>query len=77
MNKEQRKKLDEMIQKVEDIASELETMADEEQDKLDNMPDGLRDGERGQAIEEAEGNLRDAYESLSSWVDEARGNLGV
>lgn len=37
-----------------DIATAIEELRDEEQEKFDNMPEGLQQGERGQAIEATE-----------------------
>jgi len=58
MNKEQRKRLRPFISALKDAAesisnakSEIEGIRDEEQEKLDNMPEGLRAGERGEMLE--------------------------
>lgn len=67
MNQAQRKivadKLQELIglkEQVEAIGSELRTLAEEEQEKYDNMPEGLQGGDKGQAIETAAQALDEA-----------------
>lgn len=55
------------LSELEDIKSELETLRDETQEKLDNMPDGLRDGPTGELLQERV----DQLESLISEVESA------
>jgi hypothetical protein len=43
---------------MDDLKSEIETIRDEEQDAYDNMPEGLQQGDRGQAAQEAEAIAR-------------------
>ena len=57
MNKQQRKRLNELIEQVEGIVTELDEMAQEEQEKYDNMPEGLQESERGEALQDAADNL--------------------
>jgi hypothetical protein len=75
MNKQQRKKLSDMLDEIAGYVSTLEEMAEEEQEKYDNMPDGLQDSERGQAIQEAADNLQQAADDLQNWIDETGGNF--
>lgn len=60
MNKERRKVLAKLGEefavargKLLDIAEQLESIKDEEQEAFDNMPESLQQGERGQASEGA------------------------
>lgn len=46
------KKLETMMELQYAIAEELEAIKDEEQDALDNMPESLLKGERGQQMQE-------------------------
>lgn len=71
MNKQQRKELQGYADSLEEIKSNIETMMEEEQDKLDNMPESLQESERGEAMQEAIENL----ESASSSLEEAIGYL--
>lgn len=77
MNKQQRKELSEMLKVIEDCQYKLEVMAEEEQAKYDNMPEGLQESEQGQAIYEAADTLEDAASNLMNWVDELRENLEI
>ena len=75
MNKQQRKKLSDMLDEIAGYVSTLEEMAEEEQEKYDNLPEGLQDSERGQAIQEAADNLQQAADDLQDWIDETGGNF--
>lgn len=63
--------------KLDDCKSELETLKDDEQEKFDNMSDGLQQGERGQAIEEAAGQLSEAFDALETAVSSAEECVGM
>ena len=67
MNKERRKKLSKVIDKLAEIKEMLEEVKDEEEEAFDNLPDGLQYSEKGQTmegyiemIEEAVGHIDDA-----------------
>ena len=77
MNKKQRERLNELIEQVEGIVSEIEEMAEEEQEKYDNMPENMQDSERGEAFQEAAVNLQVAADELSSRCEDTRSNLEV
>lgn len=49
--------------------SEIESMRDDEQEKMDNMPESLQGSERHSALEDAISSLEDAMASL----EEAKG----
>lgn len=51
---------------IEVARSVFEDMAAEEEEKLDNMPESLRDGEKGAAMEEAKDALEMAAQELDS-----------
>ena len=53
MNKERRQKISKIIERLEDIAAELEALADEERDAFDNLPEAIQYSERGEAMEAA------------------------
>jgi len=70
MNATDRKKANAIISQIEALkaqaealAGELRELADAEQEKFDNMPEGLQGGDRGQAMEEAAGNLSSAADA--------------
>lgn len=49
---------------LEDIISELEQLRDDTQDKFDNMPEGLQQGDTGQLLEERVSELEDLITTL-------------
>lgn len=51
-----------------DIVNELETLRDEEQEYYDNMPDGLRDGNKGSTAEAAVSSIESALDTLQDLV---------
>lgn len=48
----------------EESMERLETVRDEEQEYLDNMPESLQDGEKGETAQENIDNLESALDSL-------------
>lgn len=78
MNQAQRKQVAAWATKVsdaramlEEFVAELEQMAADEREKFDNMPEGLQQAERGQAIEAA----ADALDSMLEKVVDAISSL--
>ena len=76
MNKVRRKQLADIRAKIEELQDLLEEVRDEEQEAFDNLPESLQSSERGQAMEnaiyymdEAAGQLADAYDSLEEAED--------
>ena len=69
MNAKQRKKLQGYVDSLDEIKSNIETMMEDETEKLDNMPEGLQESERGEAIQEAIDNLESASSSLEEAID--------
>lgn len=78
MNKERAKRIGELRTRVDNmvnleelgsIASDIEGIADEEQEYYDNMPESLQQGEKGQNAEQAASNLVDAKEALDNAVE--------
>ena len=69
MNAKQRKKLQGYVDSLDEIRSNIETMMEEEQEKLENMPESLQESERGEAMQEAIDNLESAESSLEEAID--------
>lgn len=69
MNKNDRKKVGEWIETLSGIKSEIEDMQQDQQEKHDNMPEGLQDTERGEALEEAANELEEAASNIDSAID--------
>ena len=76
MNANQRKTLKGYVESLDEIKSNIETMMEDEQSKLDNMPEGLQESERGEAMQEAIDALEsaaDLCEELDDALNEALG----
>lgn len=69
MNKDRRKRINEIHAGLEQWVSMLEDLESEEQDAFDSMPEGLQDSERGQVAQSAIDSLVDARDSLVSALD--------
>ena len=68
MNKSRRKKLGEIIDKLEYLREDLDAVASEERECYDNLPESLQESVRGCAMEEA----ADELEDICSELDELR-----
>ena len=75
MNKDRRKRLNEIREQIENLAGELEEIQTEEQEYFDNMPESLQPGEKGDAaqaatdaIETAVDHLRDAASDIENAI---------
>ncbi len=64
MNNDRRKALSNLHSKIDDLRNEVESIMNDESDAYENMPDSIKDGERGQAAELARDNLENAISSL-------------
>lgn len=76
MNKQRRKKISEIIEKLEDIVVELEELASEERDAYDNLPESIQYSERGEAMDaaadelgEVSGEVTDLSERLEEIIN--------
>lgn len=69
MNKNRRKQLEQIVDALTDSREALDEVHTEEQDAYDNMPEGLQESERGQAILETAGDLENAVNDLDSIID--------
>lgn len=76
MNKQRRKSINPLIAQLEDIQSQIESLRNEEQEYLDNMPEGLAAGETGEAaqaaidaLETAQSATEDTLTSIAEALD--------
>ena len=69
MNKKQREQIEKWIDSINEIKEGVEYMQEEEQDKLDNMPENLQESERGEKMYEGIENLEAAASSLEEAID--------
>ena len=82
MNKAQRKQLAEAIslleqaqQIINDAKSIVETIKDEEQEKFDNLNEGMQAMEANQKLEENASALDDVYSDLDTMEDEISSHI--
>jgi hypothetical protein len=78
MNKTRRKEISKIISRIstlkieleENLIPDLESLRDEEQEYLDNMPEGIQAGEKGEKAEEAISEMDSAIETLSTFNED-------
>lgn len=61
--------VDSAVGDAESIVDEIDALGDEQQDKLDNMPDGLREGPTGELLQER-------VDMCEDWASNIEGALG-
>jgi hypothetical protein len=73
MNKERRKQINDLYERLREINSELGTVREEEQEAYDNMPESIQESNQGDmaqetiaALEEAESEIESAMDCMSS-----------
>ncbi len=71
MNAQGRKEIAKYIASLNEIKDKLDSMRDDEEEKYDNMPEGLQDSGRGEQMQEA----IDALENACTGLDEAIDSL--
>lgn len=74
MNQARRRVIAEVLNELADLRSRIESVQSDEQDAYDNMPEGLRESDRGQAAEEACSNLENAlsaFDEIESCLNDA------
>lgn len=69
MNKQRRKDIEALVAELEGLRGRADDLASEEQEYLDNMPEGLRDGERGQTAEGAVDALENGATAIGDAID--------
>lgn len=69
MNRYRRSILKTIVESLNKISEELRGVIDEETDAYENMPDNLKDGERGSSSSDAIDYLEDASSSLDDIID--------
>ena len=68
MNKQRRSTLRAINERISTIKDEIETVMDDEQEAYDNLPDGIRDGDRGEQMADNVSELQRVIDSLESDV---------
>ena len=68
MNEQSRKEITEIVRTLSDCRTKVEVLKDTEEEKLENMPDNLKQGDKGQAMEEAIENFRNAVDDIDNAI---------
>lgn len=68
MNKERRKILEDIIERLDGIKTELEDLYTDEYRAYENLPEGIQESERGQAICENATDIESAYSEIEDIV---------
>ena len=68
MNKQRRSKLRSINDRLSTIKDEIEAVMDEEQDAYDNLPDGLRDSDKGDLLADNVGELQEVINTIENDV---------
>ena len=69
MNQERRKLIRAQISALQDVEYVLTDVAEAEQEAFDNMPEGLQNSARGEAMQEVLNQLEEAMDSILSACD--------
>lgn len=70
MNKTRRKELENIISDMRDKLCELESLRDEEQECYDNLPEGIQESERGDAMCECADALDESCTDFENVIDQ-------
>lgn len=60
--------MEDLIDQLGTIKDGIEAVLEEEQESFDNLPEGIQESERGEAMQENIDNLQTAIDSLESEV---------
>lgn len=69
MNNARRKEINTLIAELEEIKSRIESVLEEEQEYLDNMPESFQYGEKGEKAQSAIDALEYAVQSIEETCD--------
>ena len=69
MNADRRKRLKSVVEKLTAAKQELDDIAAEEQDAFDNLPEGIQESDRGDAMQQNADDIYDHVQALDEVVD--------
>ena len=69
MNTLRRKEIQKIITTLETIQTGIENLQEEEQDALDNLPEGIQESDRGDKMQTAISNLEDTAASITEAIE--------
>ena len=70
MNKERRKEIESILSYIASLKDRIESVASEERDYYDNMPENMQNGDKGSQADEAAGHLEEAASDLDGITNE-------
>lgn len=76
MNKDRRKRLEEITEQLQELHNELDELCCEEQEAFDNMPESIQNSERGECAQTKIDTIGDAMTDLESAIDNLTEVLG-
>lgn len=68
MNKQRRKWLEEIVGRLETAKDEIDSVAEEEREAYENLPEGIQESERGEAMCENADDLEQASSDLDDLI---------
>ena len=69
MNKDRRKSIEQIVDKINEIKADLTCVRNDEEEAYDNLPAGIQSSERGDSMQEAIEAMDDADGALQEAVD--------
>lgn len=69
MNKDRRKSIERIVDKINEIKADLTGVRNDEEEAYDNLPEGIQSSERGDSMQEAIEAMDDADGALQDAVD--------
>lgn len=69
MNKARRKQIAQLLEQLENLKADLDSILEEEKEAFDSIPESLQEGERGQASQAAIESLETAQSAFEEIVD--------
>ena len=69
MNKDRRKRLEDLSEQIDIIKNELEEIRDEEQEARDNLPDNLQESSKAERMDEIIQSIEGSMEYLEQACD--------
>lgn len=69
MNNARRKKLKEIVSVLEKAKSDIEGVLNDEQDALDNLPEGFQDSEWASAMQDAMDSMENSMDAIDDGIN--------
>lgn len=70
MNNTRRKQLKEITAEIEEAIERIRFLQEEEEQAFENLPDGIKESERGQQMEDAAYTLESAADDIENAINE-------